>query len=1043
MQQNNMVNPLIQAVVRAVLTASTAVAAFSSVANAQEAPASATATNSTGAAPVQEVVVTGSRLVIPNNIAISPVTTVTADTIAQTGTTRVEDMLNQLPQVYAGQSSTVVNGADGTAQVDLRGLGAVRTLVLVDGLRLGPGDPRSAGASDLNMIPEDLIESVEVLTGGASSTYGADAVAGVVNFKLNNHYEGVKLVATGSFYDHNNDNVDDVITDLQDFNNATGNNFAQAPDHIDSGGTGKLSFIAGVNSGDDKGNATFYATYRHVQPILQSKYSVSECSLLGGYANSTGYGTIPGAYQCGGSSTAYPGRFIASATDPIPAGLKQDPGYLPEPGNAVTATGAPIPLAPYTAAQSYNYGPLNYFMRPDNNYTAGAFLHYDFNEHVSVYANSMFMDDRTLAQIAPSGAFLQSFLVNCNNPLLTSAELTQWCGGAATPGTYAGGPGGMLIGRRNVEGGNRVDDLEHTDFREVIGAKGSINNDWTYDASFQYSEVNLEETYYNDVSLTKIGYALDVVTNPTTGQPECAVTAAGDTTGLAKGCVPWNIFTPGAVTPAQTAYLDTPGDQRGQITQDIANVNFSGDLTNYGVKMPTAGTGVLINFGGEYRDVHDFTIPDVEFQTGDLAGQGGPITPMSGTIVSREAFVETHVPIFDDQPLAKHVAIEGGYRYSAYDTTENGFETNTYKLGVEWSPTDDYRLRGSFTRAVRAPNISELFSVDSISLDGGEDLCAGTTPKATKAQCVAMGVPASAYGTVLPNPANQYNGLTGGNPKLQPETAITTSFGIGWTPSYVPNLRVQVDYYDIKISDVIQGIGYSTIQSLCANNGLYCVGTPNNLFFRSPAPYYSLWLNEGYIEDLLQNVGQLEQKGVDVDAGYAYNLGAFGKLSVSLVGTYVDKYQITPIMALPSTGYDCAGLYGFTCGAPTFRWRHTLRVSWATPWDGVTLGAAWRYFSPVTVDYLSTNPNLYAGPNAIADGQVPVNGSYISSYSYIDMTASWRVNDNLAVLLGCNNILDKDPPVIGGSSGGSNGNTYPEFYDSFGRYIFATATLTF
>lgn len=1037
MRQNNSGTPIIRIAVQAVLTASTAVASLG-VADAQEASSAAPAPSGSEPAAT-EVVVTGSRLVIPNQVSISPVTTVTADTIQATGLTRVEDLLNQLPQVYAGQSSTVVNGADGTAQVDLRSLGAQRTLVLVNGLRLGPGDPRSGGASDLNMIPTALIENVELLTGGASSTYGADAVAGVVNFKLNDHYEGVKLTVTGSMYDHTNTDTDGVITALHDFNSSTGNSFAQAPGHIDDGATEQISFIAGLNSGDGKGNATFYATYRKVQPVLQSNYSVSECSLLGGYATSSGYGTHKGAYQCGGSGTSYPGLFI-SPNDPIPAGRTSDPGYTLGPSGT---------LIPYTNANAYNYGPLNYFERPDENYTAGAFLHYAFNEHVDVYANTMFMDDRTLAQIAPSGAFLQSYTVNCNNPYLTSPEVNQWCLGSTAGSTS------LLIGRRDVEGGNRIDDLQHTDFREVIGAKGAIDSNWTYDASFQYAQVNLQETYYNDNSVQKIGYALDAVPNPATngvggvavGSPVCAVTlsdAQGSITptGAAKGCIPWNIFNIGGVTSQQAQYLDTPGVDRGQVKQYVVNVNFSGDLSKYGLQLPTAKSGVLMNVGAEYRDVHDFTIPDEEFQSGDLAGQGGPILPVEGTIVSREGFFETHVPLIDDRPFAKSLALDAGYRYSAYGTSDSSFETNTYKVGAEWSPTSDYRVRGSFTRAVRAPNISELFGADSISLDGGADFCSGDHPRLTMAQCVTEGVPASAYGKIIPNTANQYNGLTGGNTQLSPETAITSSFGIGWTPSYVPNLRVQVDYYDIKIEGVIGSVGYSTIQSVCATTGEYCVGTADNRFFRSAAPNYSLWLNEGYILDTLANIGQLEQKGVDVDASYAVSFGPWGKLSANLNGTYVNKFEIVPDSALPGTAYNCEGYYGFTCGGPTFKWRHTLRLDWATPWS-VNFGAAWRYYSPVTVDSLNPNVNLFAGPNAVASGAIPQNGDHIASFSYLDLTASWRVNENLNLRLGVNNVFDRDPPVIGGSSGGSNGNTYPEFYDALGRYLFVEATLTF
>jgi outer membrane receptor protein involved in Fe transport len=1018
-------NPLVRVAVRAVIAGSTAVATLS-IADAQEA--------ATGAAPKaseapQEVVVTGSRIAVPNQVSISPVTAVSAATLQASGTTRVEDLLNELPQVFAAQSATVVNGADGTAQVDLRGLGAKRTLVLVNGLRLGPGDPRTGGASDVNMIPVPLIDSIEILTGGASSVYGADAVSGVVNFKLNDHFEGVRLVLNGSFYDHDNTNTQNVITDLTTYNTNTGNNFKLAPNHVDSGTNEDIAFIAGLNTGDGKGNATFYTTFRNVAAVLQSEYSVSACSLSSGYLPPHPGAT--GNFSCGGSSTSFPGRFI----DPAAAKPHSSSGDTLAAGNT---------LVPYTSAAAFNFGPLNYYSRPDQNYTAGAFLHYDFNEHATVYSSTMFMDDRSIAQIAPSGAFLQGFKVNCDNPFLSASELSIWCAGAATPGTSAN----ILIGRRNVEGGNRQDDLEHTDWRTTIGVEGKIDDAWKYDASYQYSIVNLEETYYNDVSITKAGYALNAVN--TANGPQCGVIAADAAakitpSGLAVGCVPWDIFQLGGVTSAATAYLNTPGVQRGQLKQTVVNANFTGDLGLYGLQLPTAQSGLLVNVGGEYRDERSFTITDEEFQSGDLAGQGGPRLPVAGGLIAREGFMEAHLPIADNQPFAKTIAFETGYRYSAYS---QGFNTDTYKFGVEWVPLQDYRLRGSYSRAVRAPNISELFATQAVVLDGTIDPCAGPVVAATgvlasgytPAQCAQAKVTAAQYGNVLPNPAAQYNGLRGGNPRLLPETALTSSFGLGWTPSYLPGLRAQFDYYNIKIENIIRGIGANTILTECLKSNLFC-----NLITRDQ--YGTLWLSPaGFITDTLKNVGQLQEKGVDVDIEYKQGLGTLGKLSTSVQGTYIKDYIITPISAFPASAFNCAGYYGPNCsataGGPVFRWRHTLRATWATPWAGLDLGVAWRYFSSATLDSLNPNPNLYAG--TVASGKVSNTDASIASFSYIDLTASWKVNENLSLRLGCNNVMDKSPPVIGATNlSGGNGNTYPQFYDALGRYIFAQAIVQF
>jgi iron complex outermembrane recepter protein len=1016
MLHDNLGNPRLRMAVRVALTGGSLAASFG-VANAQTAPAVA-ANND---ASLQEVVVTGSRISVPNQVSISPVTFVSALDIAQTGVTRVEDLLNALPQVFASQGSNISNGADGTATIDLRGLGAKRTLVLVNGLRLGPGDPRTGAAADINMIPAEMIDSIEVLTGGASSTYGADAVGGVVNFKLNDHFEGVKIVADGGIYNHSNANTEGVEDAI------AASHFQEAPSTVNQGAQKSIAFIAGLNSEDGKGNATFYATYRNVAAVLEGKYSYSACTLNSAYVTSNA-----GKFSCGGSSTSFPGRFATIGTG------------APASNNTIGPNGT---LVPFTAADEYNFGAINFFQRPDERYTAGAFLHYDFNDHAQVYANTMFMDDKSLAQIAASGAFFANFSVNCANPFLSPSEVGAWCGGST-----AGETTNLFIGRRNVEGGGRVDDLEHTDWRVTLGVKGKIVDGWDYDASWQHSIVNLNESQDNYFSTAKIDNALNVITgpatlasgatNPNAGKAECISTY----NGTAPACVPYNIFSLGQVTPQALAYLEVPGIQTGNITQTVVDVNVTGDLGKYGVQLPTAGSGLKINFGAEWRDVTEVTNPDEEFQTGDLAGSGGDIPPTSGGIISREAFVEARMPLVEDKFLAQSLALETGYRYSDYNL---GFKTNTYKFGVEYSPISEIRLRGSFQRAVRAPNVTELFTPQVVALDGNNDPCANTggkPPTATQAQCVAAGVPAAAYGTVVPNPANQYNGLVGGNGALGPETALTSSFGIGWTPAYVPNLRMQIDWFDIKIENVITTIGADTILNECTNSGLFCGDIHrdgNN----------SLWLsNSGYVVDSLANVGKLETRGIDVDVSYGFDIGPAGKIRTNLIGTYVDLYAITPIAEEPSSKFNCAGLYGDTCSSgaatanPIFRWRHTWRTTWSTPWEGLDITASWRYFSAIKLDSLSPQANLSTFPNTVANGGISSSDAGIKAYNYLDLSAAVKLVDKVTLRVGVNNVFDKDPPIIGGTNlpgVAGNGNTFPQVYDSLGRFIFGQVTVQF
>jgi iron complex outermembrane recepter protein len=528
--------------------------------------------------------------------------------------------------------------------------------------------------------------------------------------------------------------------------------------------------------------------------------------------------------------------------------------------------------------------------------------------------------------------------------------------------------------------------------------------------------------------------------NPSAGTPECI----SKYNGTAPACVPYNIFSLGQVTPAALGYLEVPGIQTGQITNTVVDINFTGDLGKYGVQLPTASSGLKINFGGEWRDITEVTNPDEEFQTGDLAGSGGDIPPTAGGIISREAFVEARMPLVDDHFLARSLAFETGYRYSDYNL---GFKTNTFKFGVEYSPFQDIRLRGSFQRAVRAPNVTELFTPAVVGLDGNSDPCAGAKPSASQAQCVLAGVPAAAYGTVTPNSANQYNGLLGGNTALKPETALTSSFGIGWTPSFVPNLRVQIDYFDIKIENVITTIGADTILKECTQAGLLCDSIHrdgNN----------SLWLsNNGFVTDQLENIGQLQTRGIDLDVSYGFDVGPAGKIRTNLVGTYIDLYSVAPIASDPTTKFNCAGLYGDTCSSgaatanPIFRWRHTLRTTWSTPWEGLDVTASWRYFSAMKLDSLSPQANLAApAGHTVANGFISSSDAAIKAYNYLDLSAAVKLADRITFRVGVNNVFDKDPPIIGGTNlpgVAGNGNTFPQVYDALGRFIFGQITAQF
>jgi len=1001
-------NHQLRRAIRAVLGGGSLVASF---ANAQTAPATAAAV--TAPAELQEVVVTGSRISTPNQVSVSPVTFVSALDVQQTGVSRVEDLLNSLPQVFAAQGSNTSNGSTGTASVNLRGLGEIRTLVLVNGFRLGLGDA-SSPASDINMVPTELIDSVEILTGGASSVYGADAVAGVVNFKLNDHFEGVKLVADAGIYQHHNDNPDGV----QQAIGASG--FQQAPSSVNSGAQKALAFIAGLNSADGNGNATFYATYRNIASALQAKYDYSACALGSGFANKTG------EFSCAGSSTSYPGRFTIVDINGV---------AVPQSQQIENTLGPNGTLTPFKATNLYNYGALNYFQRPDERYTAGSFLRYEFNEHVTAYSQLMFMNDRSVAQVAPGGIFVGLHTFNCSNPFLSAQEVATWCAGSTANTTT------LLMARRDIEGGARDKTLQHTDFHEVVGVKGKINDAWDYDASFQYSRVS-EPNLADLFDKVKEDYALNV-----TGTAANPVCAAG------PGCVPYNIFNLGQPpSQAAIAYLHTPITSQSDSALTVVNVNFTGDLGKYGVLSPLASGGLKVNLGGEYRDQTSAFLTDAFAQSGNGDGNGGPNPSIIGGEISREGFVEARMPLIEDKPFANSLSMETGYRYSSYNL---GFSTNTYKFGVEYSPVHDVRLRGSFARSVRAPNVVELFTPAAIGVDGtyNTDPCAGTTPAASAAACARTGVTAAQYGHIQSSPGGQYNGLLSGSTTLKPETALTSSFGIGWTPSFIPGFRAQIDYYNIKIEGVIQGLGGGNILNQCLSNNLLCGNIHRDQFG-------SLWELRtdttvgGYVIDPKVNNGSLQEKGVDLDMSYSFDIGSLGKIRSALVGTYISSYFVEPIANDPASGYECVGYYGATCssfntgaGVPIPRWRHTLRTTWSTPWSGLDVSLAWRYIGGTKTEQFSGNPNIGAIGGTIANGAISNTDAFISSVSYLDLTAAVRLGDNVTLRLGVNNVFDKDPPIIGSSTlpgpPAGNGNTFPQYYDALGRFIFGQVIAKF
>ena len=972
------------------------------------------------------IVVTGSLVRRPNEDSAAPVTVVGGDDFKGQGATKVEDLFNSLPQIIATQSSGVSNGADGTATVDLRGLGVSRTLVLVDGKRLMPGGIGGGAGADLNFIPSALVSSVEILTGGASTTYGADAVSGVVNFKMNREFQGVRLDGQYSFYQHNNNN---------DVRSVVNRRFSAPEGSTINGGAYDVTLAIGSSLADDRGNIVAYAGLRHETPITQDKYDYSICTL-----NPSGLAT--GGVDdlaCGGSGTPAVTRIGGiSAANAALAGLPTAAGI----SYTITPTGA----IPYVGLRdAFNFAPANYFRRNSTRYTAGVFADYEISEAFNPYLDFMFMDYSTKAQIAPSGAFFGNRTVNCNNPFINAGgNITLGraiCGAALGTATNAT----FLLGKRNVEGGPRFNDIGFNQFRVTTGMKGDISDNWSYDVSAQFGQIKVANTYRNDVSSTRISEALLV--GGTLANPVCL---SGN-----PSCVPYNVFNVGGVTTAAANYIGIPLVITGTTKETIVNGTLFGDL---GFSSPFAEDTIGTAFGAEWRKEQLATQPDLSYINGDGAGQGGPTLPIDGQYTVRDLFAEVVVPLVQDKSFFQDLTLELGFRNSSYKVRGNpgSNSENTYKIAGNWSPIEQLKIRGSINRAVRSPNIGELFVNQSIGLFAGTDRCAGpavagrvngtlTGPTGgggfTAAQCALTGVTAGQFGNLIVNTAQQYNQLGGGNLGLSPEKADSWTAGFVLTPNR--NISLSVDYYDIKIKNAIGGIGAQVIidQCLATGQAFFC-----NKITRSPASTGaaagSLWLGEaGFVDNRTTNTGSASAKGVDVNFEGRLPIGE-NMLTGTLIGTYTKSQTFQPLTG--GFSYNCAGYYGITCGNPVPEWKHTARLKFATANDfAVTLG--WRYVGGVTVDTLSPDEDLNGLPAGTAPTPTGFQDEKLKAENYFDLLFSVPLKDTIGFRLGINNILDNDPPLVSQANlgGFGNGNVFPGTYDHLGRYVFVGVTADF
>ena len=967
---------------------------------------------------VEEVVVTGTRIADPNVTSSSQITSIDGEELLVRGITRVEDYLNDLPQISPGQSITNSNGASGTATANLRNLGCSRTLVLMNGRRMVSGTTGGGNCADLNTVPTLLLDKVEVLTGGASSVYGSDAVAGVVNFILDDEFVGMKSSFYHGFYQHKNDN-----SSLRDL--VASYDYALAPKDVTTGDTEKVSVAFGGEIDGGRGHVTAYMEHTDTKPILQGEYDISACALRSG------------ASGCGGSSTIPPGRWadfgsLDSMGFTRRDGVVDDNGKTPRVDWKLLGNEF-IPRD----GQAYNYNPTNFFQRPDDRMNAGFFGKYEVSDNAEVYVESTFMKSESNAQIAYSGTFGNIESIPCYNPLLSAQIHQVVCGdyvgmaGDHAPdfataaealayisnlqlsiGTVVNGEtiidyrSPLTSLKRNVEGNPRQSIFNYKSFTNTVGVRGDINGNWSYDVYYQTSIVNYANEYRNDLSVTNINRAVDVIS--VAGVPTCVSVLNGTDTS----CIPYNLFQGGQ-----------PGDggidgvrDGGQALQNyIANgtyINGDGEQTTFtafvngslNLTVPGAPGSISMVAGFESRELSSDFRPDLPSRTGDRSGSGGATLPLGGEYDVNEMFVEFGIPVTDT------VSMDAGFRSADYST---GNDTTAYKIGAYWTVNDKISIRGSFQTAQRHANMAELyegvgFGLVDLDYDPcGTDPDTGAPPTATQAQCELTGLPASLYGSDLKSPADQYNILSGGNEDVKPEESESLTIGAVFTP--VDGLTLTIDYFDITVEDGIGSVSAKTALDKCIETGAaaFC-----NLINRRP-DNGSLWLSGGYISTQTTNISEESTSGLDIIFDYSVDTN-LGPLVVSGVTTLLDSYEIIELPGESAIG--CAGNWGGSCGKnPMPELMGSYTVGLTTDFDtDVILG----------VRYLGETDDLNA------------NNIDFDAFTYLDATAIYSVNDNMSVTLGVSNLLDKEPGYTSdaGTAPG-NGNTFPGYFDAFGRHI--------
>ncbi len=959
-----------------------------------------------------DIVITGTRIVRPNNKSAAPIVTTTRAEIEAQGATTIEEVLNRLPQVQVNSEQNFAE-SEGRQRIKLRSLGYERTLMLIDGMRFG-----LANTIDVGIIPNSLVERVDVLSGGASSVYGADAVSGVINFVMKKNFEGVRLDGSYSFFNH--DNRDNAVTEA-----ARRANFNVPLGMTNDGGRAAITLSAGTNLFNDRVNITTYIDYRQSNPLRLGDRSHASCEVT--------QPTPTSRLSCTLAS------FTAAGTILPQSGPRAGRLLVNDPLGSRTFVG--INTGPGTSANPYDDIP---FQRAFERVNTGGFLTARITKDIELYGSALFYRDKSyntlLNRTLNFGAYGEGpYQVNCDNPFLSASQAGDLCG----TGTLAGRSASIDVRYRFDSNPPVRQRFTNEAYRLVAGLRGrGLDDVWSYDLAAMLSRAKLDTIDVNFPEYDNVNRSLDVVN--VNGTPTCRSVVNGSD----PGCVPFNAFVPFNSDPALSNYLF--GGASGATSVRIPRLvqylgTVSGDLGRYGITSPFATQGAAIALGVEYREETERRTANDVFR--EL--NGGDDQRFTQNIL--ESNVELQLPLVENQRWTQLLQVNGGYRVSKYNRLQGKFDT--WKVEGLWAPVDDITFRGSYNKSQAAPGVVSAQSAADVSFNQGfySDPCATRVnpanpngarlaPVGTVAQCRNTGLPDNLYGSATLICPDERCTVREGGFNLTPESAYTTTFGVVLRPRFLPGLTISADRFIINLRDQIEFLQPQNLINDCLLTGddYFCRAIVRNpgSFTLSSSPASDP--AAGWVARGSANGFRSQSHGYDFQSQYNLGLGSVGRLDMSFNGTLMTKVggQASPTVA----ARNCVGYFGRSCGESMPKWAHQFRTTWSSVDRVVSVSVNWRHRGAMPLDVYAPADT---GVPQVAAGELRPDFPRIRAFNWFDLSLAFDVTKQMTFRLAANNIFDRDPPIVPDSRSriGLLRSNSIMGYDLLGRQLVASISL--